>query len=90
MSRATWEDPDAWAYADLGGTRVPEHKTNRIYPYTNRREDRGSTSYVVPSGFVGNHVKSLGLQFQGFVGTNDQFDNMTNAMGSMVGCPRSK
>lgn len=91
MSRSTWEDPDAgWAYKSLGGTPVPEHKTNRIYPYVNRREDRGSTSYVIPSGFVGGKVKNLGLQFQGFVGTDEQFDAMTGAMRTMLGRPQGK
>lgn len=57
-SRQSWEDPlDRW-------NPVPEHRTGRIYPYTNIGEDEGSTSYVIPTKFVGNHVKHLGPQFQ--------------------------
>jgi hypothetical protein len=93
MSRRTWSDPDISSYNMFGKgpededgiPPVPEYKTNRIYPYTNVREDRGSTSYVIPSGFVGRQVKNLGLQFQGFVGTDEQFDAMTGAMRTMLG-----
>jgi len=57
-SRQNWDDPlDHW-------NPVPEHRTGRIYPYTNINEDEGSTSYVIPSRFVGNHVRYLGPQFQ--------------------------
>lgn len=66
-SKKTWEDP---MYFENEKTAVPEHKENRIYPYKNMREDKGSTSYVIPSSFVGNHVKHLGIQFQWFVGPN--------------------
>lgn len=63
MSKRTWQDP--MFYQDERKA-VPEHKENRIYPYTNEREDRGSTSYVIPSSFVGKHVKHLGVQFKEF------------------------
>lgn len=94
MSRRTWGDPD------VGFTRatwerdgednpptpeVPEHKENRIYPYKNDREDRGSTSYVIPSGFVGKHVKHLGVQFQGFYGNDEQEKSLMNAITAMSG-----
>lgn len=60
MSRRTWEDPMFYKNEQRA---VPEHKENRIYPYKNEREDRGATSYVIPSSFVGKHVKHLGTQF---------------------------
>jgi len=63
MSRRTWEDP---MFYNNENRAVPEHKENRIYPYTNDREDRDSVSYVIPSSFVGKHVKHLGVQFQDF------------------------
>lgn len=63
MSKRTWQDP--MFYQDERKA-VPEHKENRIYPYTNEREDRGSTSYVIPSSFVGRHVRHLGVQFKEF------------------------
>lgn len=82
MSRHTWSDPDA------GSNVVPEHKDNRIYPYKNDREDRGSTSYVIPSGFVGKHVKHLGVQFQGLHGNDEQYNAVMGAISSMVGGPK--
>ena len=88
MSRRTWGDPDD--FIDENTTAVPEHKENRIYPYSNAREDRGSTSYVIPSGFVGKHVKHLGVQFQGFHGNDEQHDTMMNAISTMVGGPFKK
>lgn len=60
MSRRTWEDP---MHPSDWNKAVPEHKENRIYPYTNAIEDSGSTSFVIPSSFVGRHVKHLGPQF---------------------------
>ena len=96
VSRRTWGDPDvgflraSWERDGEDGPptpEVPEHKENRIYPYKNAREDRGSTSYVIPSGFVGNHVKHLGVQFQGFHGNDEQHDTMMNAISTMVGGP---
>lgn len=42
---------------------VPEDDTTTIHPYTNEGEDRGSTSYVIPTSMVGNNVKYLGTQF---------------------------
>jgi hypothetical protein len=70
-SKRVWGDPDVgfqratWERDGDDGPptpEVPEHKQNRIYPYKNDREDKGSTSYVVPSSFVGNHVKHLNTQ----------------------------
>lgn len=62
MSRRVWADPTEGPE----GEAVPEHKKNRIYPYTNTVEDVGSTSYVIPRNFVGKHVKHLGVQFSEF------------------------
>ena len=95
MSRRVWSDPDIGSLRaghDYEKTtpKVPEHKENRIYPYTNIREDRGSTSYVIPSSFVGKHVKHLGIQFQGFYGSDEQEKAMLNATTGMLGgSPRS-
>lgn len=84
-SRRTWEDPD---FHDVSKS-VPEHKENRIYPYTNKYEDKGSTSYVVPSKFVGNHVKHLSTE-QFFINTtNEQDDTVYNTMSTMVGGKRT-
>lgn len=98
MSRRTWSDPDIGflrAEHEREGIappapEVPEHKDNRIYPYKNIREDRGSTSYVIPSGFVGKHVKHLGVQFQGVYGSDEQENAVMNAITGMLGgSPRS-
>lgn len=87
MSRREWSDPDVVVKGDYS-PNVPEHKTNRIYPYKNLREDYGSTSYVIPSGFVGKHVKHLGVQFQGLhTDSDEQYDTMMNAISTMVGGP---
>jgi hypothetical protein len=83
ISRMTWADPDD--HPDTGPNVVPEFNTKRIYPYKNSREDKGSTSYVIPSDFVGNHVKHLGVQFQGFVGTDEQHDALMSGISTMVG-----
>lgn len=93
MSRRMWGDPDVGFLRatheregqDAPPPEVPEHKTNRIYPYQNIREDRGSTSYVIPSNFVGKYVKHLGVQFQGFHGSDEQFDATMNAISAMSG-----
>lgn len=93
MSRRTWGDPDVGFLRatherdgeDAPTPEVPEHKDNRIYPYINDREDRGSTSYVIPSGFVGKHVKHLGVQFQDFHGNDEQHAALMNAITAMVG-----
>jgi hypothetical protein len=83
-SRGTWADP-LDDYRD-GPTVVPEYSQKRIYPYKNTREDRGSTSYVIPSDFVGNHVKHLGIQFQHFTNFGDYgHEAAVNAMSIMVG-----
>lgn len=83
-SRGTWADP-LDDYRD-GPTVVPEYSQKRIYPYKNTREDRGSTSYVIPSDFVGTHVKHLGIQFQHFTNFGDYgHETAVNAMSTMVG-----
>lgn len=87
VSRRTWSDPMAFP-REGAPAAVPEHKENRIYPYTNIREDRGSTSYVIPSNFVGGHVKHLGVQFRGMVGY--QGEAMVDAAKAMLGVPRKK
>lgn len=94
MSRRTWGDPDVgftratWERDGEDGPptpEVPEHKENRIYPYKNDGEDRGSTSYVIPSKFVGKHVKHLGVQFQGLHGNDEQYNAVMNAITTMSG-----
>ena len=82
-SRRVWQDP---MFGEDENKFVPEHKENRIYPYKNDREDRGSTSYVIPSNFVGKHVKHLGVQFQQLVNPYDGRDEAVyNAMSTMSG-----
>ena len=83
-SRATWNDPaNDYGY---GPNVVPEFNQKRIYPYSNAYEDKGSTSYVIPSNFVGNHVKHLGIQFQHFSSGGDYgHEAAVNAMSIMVG-----
>jgi len=87
-SRRLWGDP---MFHDTGRDydahkAVPEHKTNRIYPYKNAHEDSGSTSYVIPSNFVGKHVKHLGVQFQQLVNPYDgRAEAVYNAMSTMSG-----
>lgn len=85
MSRRVWDDPLARNYRDPNAYPVPEHKENRIYPYKNIREDRGSTAYVIPSHFVGNHVKYLGVQFQGLHASDEQYNSVMNAITVMSG-----
>lgn len=90
MSKRVWGDPDVgWSIKRKedgpSPTPVPEDNEKRIYPYKNEREDYGSTSYVIPSGFVGKHVKHLGVQFQGFLGDDEQHDAVMNAITSMTG-----
>lgn len=83
-SRRVWQDPEEFQDPNLA---VPETKRNRIYPYTNEVEDRGSTSYVIPSEFVGNHVKYLGVQFQTLTGhpSQESENSVYNAMTIMSG-----
>lgn len=82
-SRRVWQDP---MFGEDDKQLVPEHKENRIYPYKNSREDRGSTSYVIPSNFVGKHVKHLGVQFQQIVNPYDgRAEAVYNAMSVMSG-----
>lgn len=88
VSKRVWGDPDidlAIHKYEGAPPAVPEHKTNRIYPYQNAREDYGSTSYVIPTGFVGRHVKPLGLQFQYVVGGREQEEAVMNAITAMSG-----
>lgn len=81
-SRRTWQDP---MFAEDETQAVPEHKQNRIYPYKNEREDRGSTSFVIPSSFVGGHVKHLNTtQFLINADRNEEATLM-NAASTMVG-----
>ena len=86
-SRRTWFDPmGGWEEDYDGEPIVPEHNQKRIYPYKNEREDRGSTSYVIPSDFVGNHVKHLVIQFQHFTNFGDYgHETAVDAMSTMVG-----
>jgi hypothetical protein len=83
-SRKTWDDPgDGFTH---GPNDVPQSNQQRVYPYKNRYEDKGSTSYVVPSNFVGNHVKHLGIQFQHFSQGGDYGHEVAvNAISTMVG-----
>ena len=93
MSRRTWGDPDVGFLRatheregeDAPPREVPEHKRNRIYPYTNKREDSGSTTYVIPSALVGRHVTHLGVQFQGFHGSEEQYNAIMHAATTMLG-----
>lgn len=88
ISKRVWGDPDIELSIhkyEGAPPAVPEHKENRIYPYQNAREDYGSTSYVIPTGFVGNHVKHLGVQFQGFYGNDEQRKALMGAITSMAG-----
>lgn len=87
-SRHVWGDPlFRKTGRDYDAHRaVPEHKENRIYPYKNAHEDSGSTSYVIPSNFVGKHVKHLGVQFQRIVNPYDgRAEAVYNAMSTMSG-----
>jgi hypothetical protein len=81
-SRRTWEDP---MFYNNESRAVPENSQTRIYPYKNEREDRGSTSFVVPSAFVGNHVKHLNTQQFLINAIDDRGDTVYNAMSTMVG-----
>jgi hypothetical protein len=84
LSKKLWEDP----IHPNKAKRVPEDKTSRIHAYTNEVEDPGSRSYVIPSNFVGTHVKHLGPQFnegQELRGPGGQV--IANAISTMVGGP---
>lgn len=85
MSKRVWDDPLEGIYGPKDSKPVPEFNQKRIYPYKNDREDSGSTSYVIPSGFVGKYVKHLGVQFQGFHANDEQHTALMNAMTTMVG-----
>lgn len=85
MSRRMWSDP---MFPNTNAIEVPEYKTNRIYPYKNAREDRGSTSYVIPSNFVGGPVKHLGVQFKSMVNpylSEKEVSSLSNASSTMAG-----
>lgn len=81
-SKKTWEDP---MFYENETKAVPEHKENRIYPYSNAQEDRGSTSYVIPSGFVGNHVKHLNTSQFLINATKERETDFMNAITAMSG-----
>ena len=85
FSKKLWEDP----IHPNKAKRVPEDKNSRVHAYTNEVEDPGSRSYVIPSNFVGNHVKHLGPQFNGgqqeLRGPGGQI--IANAISTMVGGP---
>lgn len=82
MSKVLRDDP---MFPETPGMEVPEDRTDKIYPYKNAREDEGSTSYVIPTGFVGRHVKPLGLQFQYVVGGRENEKAVMNAITAMSG-----
>jgi hypothetical protein len=86
-SKRLWEDP---MFYENENRAVPEHKQNRIYPYKNEREDRDSTSYVIPSGFVGNHVKHLNTQQFLINADADSEKSFMSAISTMVGGPFKK
>ena len=83
-SKKSWKDP----LSDYIHNRVPEHKRNRIFPYVNEWEDSSSTSYVIPTGFVGKHVQHLGPQFKEPRGEGGKA--IMNAVSTMVGGPFKK
>lgn len=97
-SRHKWADPDGdWLQRELKNGKpthpyihdqnVPEHKENRIYPYTNIREDKGSTSYVIPSSFVGTHVKYLNTTQFLFNADKEDESSIMGAISTMAGGP---
>lgn len=51
---------------------VPEGNIRKIHRYKNEVEDYGSTSLVIPTKFVGGHVRHLGPQF------SNNLDNVIN------------
>lgn len=76
-SKVLRQDP---MFYDDEGMAVPETRTDKIYPYENKREDVGSTSFVVPHTFVGTHVKHLGTQFEGVLAVNPDVSKAVSAM----------
>lgn len=83
MSRSKWSDPHI-DERNPHDPLVPENETSKIYPYTNEYEDVGSTSYVIPRGFVkSGHVRYLGPQFQSLEGPFGE--KIGNAVTVMVG-----
>ena len=88
-SRRMWADPTFYD-DEPDSIPVPEHSPKRIYSYVNSREDINNPSYVIPSKFVGNHVKHLGVQFQEVVGTPEVKRDFYGALGGMLGVPRNK
>ena len=83
FSKKFWEDP----IHPNKAKRVPEDKTSRIHTYINEVEDPGSHSYVIPSNFVGTHVKHLGPQFNGQDLRGPGGQVIANAISTMVGGP---
>ena len=83
-SRKVWEDP---MFSEDESKAVPEHKENRIYPYKNEREDKGLTSYVIPSSFVGTHVKHLNTTQFLINADKEQESSIMGAISTMAGGP---
>lgn len=86
-SRRVWEDP---MFSENESKAVPEGSQTRIYPYKNEREDKGSTSYVIPAAFVGNHVKHLNTQQFLINADADSEKSFMGAISTMVGGPFKK
>lgn len=63
MSRRVWNDP-------MDDNPAPEENTKRIYRYKNIGERGKDVSMVIPTKFVGEHVKYLGTQFTGYKPAN--------------------
>ena len=84
-SRRVWEDPKFET-----NKSVPEHSQTRVYPYKNAVEDKGSTSYVIPAAFVGNHVKHLNTTQFLINADKQQHDGIMSGMASMLGKPSTK
>lgn len=86
VSKRVWDDPMKGLFRSSEKAHpAPLYNEKRIYPYTNIREDRGSTSYVIPSGFVGKHVEYMGVQFQGLHASNEDYDTIMHAIAAMGG-----
>jgi len=71
--RAEWVDDPTYVkdaltpQLDVEGLYIQSDPGNKIKPYTNLAEDRGSTSYRIPSKLVTlGKVRHLGIQFRGY------------------------
>lgn len=89
-----YSDPDAGdTYSNIWGNhprkQLPE-QSSRITQYLNDHEDRGSTSYVIPSEMVARGmVKHLGAQWS--IDPEDQRNApIVQATKSMLGVPQKK